>query len=192
MIGMWRRLLEVFNPRETPIMERSTLLQILPYVPAHKVDDYLARNNDAMLAADVTTPARIAMWLAQWGHETGSFRWLEEIGDGSAYEGRVDLGNTQAGDGRRFKGRGVPMLTGRRNYAAYSKSRRIDFLTMPELVAQPQWAFDAAAWYWTEHELNALADLHDIRAATLRINGGLNGITQRREIYEHACKVLGV
>jgi putative chitinase len=171
-------------------LDRDTLLRILPRVPAHKVDDYIVRNNDAMLAACVDTPARIAMWLAQWGHETGSFRYLEELADGSAYEGRADLGNTQAGDGRRFKGRGVPMLTGRANYAAFSRAMDCDFVAEPELVARPQWAFRAAGWYWTGRDLNPLADARDIRAVTRKINGGFNGLQQRAAIFATALGVL--
>jgi putative chitinase len=186
-----RWLIEVFHPKEASTVERSTLLQILPYVPRHRVDEYLPLLNAAMVYAEVTTPARIAMFLAQVGHESGSFRYMEELADGNAYEGRADLGNTQLGDGKRYKGRGAIQITGRWNYSRLSEAMGVDFVSFPDSVAMPKWAFMSAAWFWKAHELNKLADRHDVVGATRKINGGINGLADRREIYDHACKVLG-
>ncbi len=173
-------------------MERSTLLQILPYVPRQHVDEYLPLLNAALIEAGALSPARIAMFLAQTGHESGSFRYLEELADGSAYEGRKDLGNTHDGDGKRYKGRGIIQITGYDNYARLTQDLGVDFLTFPELAATPKYAFLSGARYWAWHRINAWADTHDVVGATRRINGGLNGIEKRRELYDHACKVLGV
>lgn len=74
----------------------------------------------ALEECQCTTVDRVAMWMAQVGHESGGLLYLEEIADGSAYEGRPDLGNTQPGDGRRFKGRGPIQITGRHNYTKLS------------------------------------------------------------------------
>lgn len=171
-------------------MSSVTLLRILPSVPAHHIDEYLPLLNVAMADAGVTTPIRQAMFLAQTGHESGSFRYLEERDDGSAYEGRKDLGNTQPGDGPRYKGRGIIQLTGRLNYGAFGRDVGQDLIAHPDLVAQPRWAFEAASWFWRKHYLNHYADMHDIVSVTRIINGGVNGIAERREIYARALLVL--
>lgn len=85
----------------------------------------------------VTDPAQIAYILATAKHESDNFATLEEYADGSQYEGRADLGNTQPGDGRRFKGRGLAQVTGRRNYRVYSELLGIDFIAEPERMADP-------------------------------------------------------
>lgn len=149
---------------------------------------------NAMLAANVTNANRAAMWCAQIGHESGGLRWMEEIADGSAYEWRADLGNTQAGDGRRFKGSGPIQLTGRHNFTLFSKwaaqnghtNDPMLFVNRPELVrTDPKWGFLAAAWYWVaaRPQLNALSDARDMRGATIAINGGLNGLQDRETRY---------
>ena len=69
-----------------------------------------------------------------------SFLYTEEIADGSAYEGRRDLGNTQSGDGRRYKGRGLIQLTGRANYDAYSRYTRVDYVADPTPLCTDRWS----------------------------------------------------
>ncbi|NVN98293.1 MAG: glycoside hydrolase [Geobacteraceae bacterium] len=137
---------------------------------------------DKMPANGIDTPLRVAHFLAQVGHESGELRYCEEIASGDAYEGLKDLGNSQPGDGRRFKGRGLIQLTGRSNYAAYSTARGIDYTTDEgaKLVASdPETAVDVACWFWTTHNLNQLADKDDVTTITKRINGGLNGFDDR-------------
>lgn len=152
--------------------------------------------NTALDRYGINTPARVAAWLAQVSHESQQLcRTIEIWGPTDAqkqYEGRKNLGNTRPGDGARFKGRGLIQITGRFNYAAYSRSVGIDCTSMPELLAQPTHAAMSAGWYWREHELNALADARDMEQLTRRINGGLNGLKERLAIYRVACQTLGV
>lgn len=149
--------------------------------------------SDAMFEADITTLYRKAAFLAQLAHESGELRYMKELADGKGYEGRKDLGNTEPGDGPRFKGRGPIQITGRANYfncslALYGDAR---LLATPEILEQPADGCRAAAWFWRTHGLNELADAQDFRAITKRINGGYNGLEDRFKYYERALKVLG-
>ena len=123
---------------------------------------------------------RLIHFLAQLAHESGNFKYMEEIASGAAYEGRKDLGNTQAGDGKRFKGRGPIQLTGRANYRRYGQQLGIDFENNPEIVAIPSVGLLVACKFWSENGLNALADQDDVTMITRRINGGLNGFEDRK------------
>jgi putative chitinase len=136
----------------------------------------------AMNANEINTPLRQAHFLAQLGHESLSMVYSEEIASGKAYEGRADLGNTQPGDGPRFKGRGLIQITGRANYTAYGTARSRDFVTgdNPNLLAtDPNIAADCSGWFWATRKLNALADQDDVLTITKRINGGTNGLADR-------------
>lgn len=123
---------------------------------------------------------RLAHFMAQLCHESGAFRYMEELASGAAYEGRADLGNTQPGDGKRYKGRGPIQLTGRANYRRFGRRLGIDFERHPELAAIPSIGLHTALEYWKDRGLNALADRDDIRAITRKINGGFNGLADRQ------------
>lgn len=144
-----------------------------------------------------TTADRIAMWCAQIGHESGGLKWMEELADGSAYEGRADLGNTRPGDGRRFKGRGPIQITGRANYSRLSEWAFVSgmvpaatyFVDRPEELASDRYGFVGVTWYWTvARRMNSFVG--DIVAATLAVNGGLNGLDDRTARWERA-KAMG-
>lgn len=134
---------------------------------------------------------RVASYLAQIGHESGRLRYVEEIADGSYYEGRKDLGNVQKGDGRRFKGRGLIQITGRANYARCAEALGIDCLRQPQMLCKPEWAVKSSLWYWDEHDLNAYADRDDLKGQTKVINGGYNGYEDRKRLYVDALTMLG-
>lgn len=147
--------------------------------------------------ADISTALRIAHFLAQVAHESDGFCTLEEYASGAAYEGRVkDLGNTQPGDGKRFKGRGPIQLTGRSNYRAFTtwmharQSDAPNFETSPELVATWPWAGWAVIFFWQTKNLNAVADRDDLVAVTKVINGGRNGLDDRARYLARAKPAL--
>ncbi|UZQ53978.1 hypothetical protein OOK60_16015 [Trichothermofontia sichuanensis B231] len=150
--------------------------------------------NETFERYQINTRLRMAHFLAQVMHESGGFRWLREIwGPTDAqrgYEGRRDLGNTQPGDGKRFMGRGLIQLTGRANYAAFSKDLGVDFVANPTLVEQPPYAVIVAGWYWDRRKLNTWADLDDLEGVTFRVNGGYNGLEDRRRYLNRAKAVL--
>lgn len=167
------------------------LKKIVPYA-GPRAHVFLAPLNDAMTEASINTPLRQAAFIAQLAHESGSFRYVCELSSGTAYEGRADLGNTQPGDGARFKGRGLIQITGRANYRAcsvvlYGDERLLDH---PELLEQPMDACRSATWFWNSRNLNPLADAGSFRAITRAINGGFNGLAERQGFYEKAKAVL--
>jgi putative chitinase len=156
---------------------------------------YVDPLRSAMAGNDISTPLRQAHFLAQLGHESGSLRYAAELSSGEQYEGRKDLGNTDAGDGARFKGRGLIQLTGRANYTAYGKARGRDFVTGPNpdlLASDAHLAADCAGWFWNEHSLNAIADADDATKITKVINGGTNGLDDRLRRLRLTKVFLGV
>lgn len=137
-------------------------------------------------------PLRLAHFMAQLMHESGNFRYMEEIANGQAYEGRKDLGNTIAGDGKRFKGRGPIQLTGRANYRKYGRIIGIDIERHPEIAAIPSIGLWTALEYWRQNGINAIADKDDILSITKRINGGTNGIADRKAKLAQTKQWLGI
>lgn len=128
--------------------------------------------------------------MAQVLHESGSFRYMEEIASGSAYEGRKDLGNVCKGDGCRYKGRGPIQLTGRNNYKVFGQALGFDFERHPEMVAFPSIGLLVACKFWSDHGLNTLADQNKIELITRRINGGLNGFEDRKMLFEKVSRMF--
>lgn len=159
--------------------------------PTDRLETLLPDLNEAMTFGAINTPRRQAAFLAQLAHESGEFRYAEEIADGHAYEGRKDLGNIHPGDGKRYKGRGFIQLTGRANYHAAGTALGLDLENNPEQAAQTDTAFKVAIFYWNSHGLSRLADRGDFAGITRRINGGLNGQGQRLEYYRRALLALG-
>ncbi|MEY5049998.1 MAG: hypothetical protein RLZZ175_3357 [Bacteroidota bacterium] len=153
---------------------------------------FLPHLNEAFRMFGINTKERVAMFLAQIIHESGAFRYVKEIASGSAYEGRKDLGNTHPGDGVKFKGRGLIQITGRANYEQISKAFQVDFVAKPELLESIEFATKSAAWWWNNRKLNRFADLGQIINCTKIINGGTNGLEDRKANYQRACMVLGV
>lgn len=148
----------------------------------------------ACLEFEITTPKRIPAFLAQVGHESGGFVYVKEIWGPTAaqkrYEGRSDLGNTQPGDGSKFRGRGLIQITGRYNYEKITLALGIDFVNAPEQLELKLWAARSAAWWWYTHGCNEIADSGDFEKLTKRINGGLNGFSDRKARWEKAKGVL--
>ena len=166
------------------------LKAIMPYANHSRIDLFLLPLNDAMRDFEINTRLRVAGFLSQIAHESGSLVYVKELADGKAYEGRLELGNDKPGDGVKFKGRGLIQLTGKANYTALSKEFSMDFISKPELLELPEWAAKSAGWFWKTHGLNEIADTGDIKKITKRINGGLTHIEQRIEFYNRALAVI--
>lgn len=162
---------------------------ILIHAAEELVRRFYASLLDAMERGFIDTPLRQAHFLAQLAHESGELRYTQELANGEKYEGRKDLGNTEPGDGPRFKGRGLIQLTGRSNYIAFGKAIGQDLTrdsNMLRVATDPQLAVEVAVWFWTKYDLNALADQDDVLAITRKINGGTNGLEDRKEKLERA------
>ena len=159
----------------------------------------------------INTPIRQLCFLAQVGHESGSLFFTEELASGAAYEGRKNLGNTQPGDGIRFKGRGLIQITGRANYKAVGDALAVDLIKNPTLLGgknvnmcSPDQLINAAmsaGWFWNSRKLNDLADkiniskpvdtganLDNFVLITKKINGGTNGLHDRLNRYKAGVK----
>lgn len=172
---------------------KEKLSVVMPRALPAKIDLYYDPLVTGMKKYDITSNLRMAHFISQIAHETASFLYAEEIASGAAYEGRSDLGNTQPGDGKRYKGRGLIQLTGRANYAAYSKDSGVDYVAKPELVAtDPFVGVDVACWYWNKRGISKFADQDDVKAVTKAINGGYNGLDDRIQYLVRAKGVLGI
>ncbi|PAA40454.1 chitinase [Pseudomonas fragi] len=172
---------------------QQQLLQILPNAgPVAGV--FVPVLNAAMGHYQIVGTKRVAAFIAQIGHESGQLKYVKEIWGPTAaqakYEGRKDLGNTVAGDGSKYRGRGLIQITGRANYMAFGEALGLDLIKQPELLEKPQHACMSAAWFWATKGLNTLADADQFDKITRRINGGQNGAADRQALYARALKVL--
>ena len=140
---------------------------------------------------EITLILRAAHFLAQICHECQDFTAVEELGPPDyflKYDGRY--GNNEPGDGERYKGRGLIQLTFKDNYKTYGDLIGVDLIANPSLAAEPNNALLIACEFWNKLDLSALADNDDIITITKKINGGLNGIDQRRAYLSTAKNVL--
>jgi predicted chitinase len=142
---------------------------------------------------NITNTLRLAHFLSQCAHESGNFKWVTEFASGKAYEGRKDLGNTEPGDGVKFKGRGYIQLTGRANYTKFSQFCGEDCVVNPELVAT-KYPMLSAAYFFDKNKLWSICDKgatdSDVKALTKRVNGGYNGLDDRLEKFHKIWNVL--
>jgi putative chitinase len=176
-------------------LDLTRLNVIMPQLSPLKAVGYINQLNAAMKFNEINTPERQAAFLAQLSHESGQLKYWEEIASGQAYEGRVDLGNTQLGDGRRFKGRGPIQVTGRSNYRMAGADLGIDLEANPQLAATVEVGFNIAGWYWKKRGLNELSDegtLESFRKITRRINGGYNGHEDRLRYWRLARRAYAL
>lgn len=205
------------------IITQDQLQQLLPY--NRQIPQWHEALVTVLPSYDITTPLRIAAFIAQCSHESGQFTVLEENLNyraetltriwptrfspdvaaryvampnkqeaiaNRAYGNRMGNGDEASGDGYKYRGRGLIQLTGKDNYASFSLSEDNEALIKPELVSQPNLAVQSACWFWKTNNLNRFADVGDIEGMTRAINGGYNGLEERKKNYEHALQVLGV
>ena len=156
-------------------------------VAAHEVEEL----NQCLQRFDITTLSRMHHFMAQTGHESGGGRWKKELSDGWYLEWRDDLGNVHQGDGPKYKGAGYLQTTGRHNYERLAK-----FLNDPKVMdgcdyVAEKYPFTAAGFWWMDNDMNALCDqLPSVETVTRRVNGGLNGLEDRKMYFARAQQLI--
>jgi predicted chitinase len=169
-----------------PVLKLEKLKGIIPDNVISQIPDTAARFN-------ITTNLRLAHFLSQCAHESGNFKWVVEFASGKAYEGRKDLGNTQPGDGVKFKGRGYIQLTGRANYDKFSKFVNEDCVSNPDLVST-KYPMLSAAYFFDKNNLWKICDLGStddvVEKVSRRVNGGTNGLADRQQKFDKIWNVL--
>jgi len=151
-----------------------------------------------LINAGITNPIKLAAWMAQCKVESGGFIYLRELASGGEYEGRADLGNTQSGDGIRFKGRGFIQCTGRKLYQRMTDFFGQDVLGSPELVEQIELASKSVIFFFTKFKTPGFKNKtmsqpytdtekfwDDVDSVSALVNGGTNGLAQRRSAYAY-------
>ncbi len=156
-------------------------------------DKVISQIPDTAVKFNITTNLRLAHFLSQCAHESGNFKWVVELASGQAYEGRKDLGNTQPGDGVKFKGRGYIQLTGRANYDKFSKFVNEDCVSNPDLVST-KYPMLSAAYFFDKNNLWKICDLGStdevVEKVSRRVNGGTNGLSDRQQKFDKIWNVL--
>lgn len=183
-----------------PFITERLLRQIAPTFHGHKHIsqlDIIRRISHTIGAVTIqygiSTVLRQAHFIAQICHESDGFCTLHEYASGKEYEGRIKgLGNTQPGDGARFKGRGLIQLTGRANYHVFGALLALPLEENPELACDAAVAVQLACSFWQQNHINPFCDLDDIVHVTRRVNGGLNGLDQRKRLLLRAKAALGI
>jgi predicted chitinase len=174
------------------VLTPAHLRAIMPNIPqSDEVTEFPACCN-TMRRFHITNKKRAAAWLANVAKESGELFYVEAFHDGSNYEGRLDLGNTQPGDGVRFKGRGYIQITGRTNYTKIAQTFNIGCVASPDLLEQMPWRWLTAGNFWeqmsVQGNLNTIADSGNFERTVLGVRGGAD--PERRAYYDRAMRVL--
>lgn len=104
--------------------------------------------------------------------------------------GLTDLGNKNPGDGYKYRGRGAKQTTGLANYAEVASISHIDVVANPDKLADPDLGMRAACIFWANRKCNGYADQDDVGGLTKAINGGTNGLPERKAALLRAKEIL--
>lgn len=156
-------------------------------------DNEVEELNRCLNTFNITTKVRIHHFLAQCSHESGGGRWFKELASGAAYEGRRDLGNTQNGDGPRYKGAGLIQVTGRFNYQQFA-----NFIKDPKVMngvdyVATNYPFSISGFWWMTNKMNELCDSGaTCRQVSARVNGTdpANGLADREKYYKRCLEII--
>lgn len=177
-----------------PLIPRNVFDAAFSGISGFRATAMYAHLMSALATGNINTCLCRAAFMAQVSHESGGLLYFEEIASGSAYEGRRDLGNTQPGDGVRYKGRGPIQLTGRANYRSTGSRIGLPLEADPELVCMPSVGFRTTVDYWNNNGLSQFCQNGgdaEFVTMTRRINGGTNGLDDRRARYARYRSLMG-
>lgn len=200
---------------------KLTVEQFKQIFPANQhADEWVTALNAVLPRYEITSAIRIAVFLAQCGHESGGFNRLVENLNYSAdrllkvfpkyftiaqahqyarqqeaianrvYANRMGNGNEDSGDGWRYRGHGLLQLTGKDNHQGFAKSIGKTIQEAAAYMLTPAGAVESACYYWRIRNINAPADTDGVEDETRRINGGANGLTERKALTAKALKIL--
>lgn len=156
-------------------------------IPLSQIKDL----NDCLKTFNITTPVRIRHFLAQISHESGGGIYTQELASGADYEYRSDLGNTQPGDGRKYKGAGFIQLTGRANYQNFSNFMKDPNIMNGVSYVANNYPATSAGYWWYMNGMNSLCDINPtVAQVTRRVNGGYNGLSDREYYFNRCCDVI--
>jgi putative chitinase len=179
------------------------LKYIMPQATKSNLEKFLVPINSTLKQYNIDTPLKISAFISQIATESGNLLYTRELG-GSSYFLKYEpgtkigknLGNTDKGDGAKYKGRGILQVTGKANYKQASDSLGQDFVNQPELLESPVWATISAGLWWKKREkkLNPFIEQKDIRKISKIVNGKdpANGLSERIEFYNRALKAFEI
>lgn len=177
-----------------PIAPQTELVSMaqLTHIFDKEIEDYLFTDLNACLQTfHIITPERIRHFIAQVAHESAGLQFLQELATGEDYEGREDLGNTEEGDGRRFKGGGAIQLTGRSNYQRFADFMKDDRIMEGVEYVASTYPLTSAGFWWYDNGMNEFVDNGaGVREVSRRVNGGWNGLSDRTRYYNLALDAI--
>ena len=173
------------------MLSETQIRQMMPRA-GMRLDEHLPFIEEALVWGKIAEPLDVADFFAQLAHESGEYKFMREIHDGSNYEGRLDLGNTEPGDGIRYPGRGGIQVTGRAAARAAGLALGVDFENDPGKMELPEWATKVSAWFWTVYKpyLQPASRAGWFRVTTKIVNGGYNGWADRLDYYTRNRNIL--
>jgi predicted chitinase len=193
--GVWYFFAEHFVlsfPEPKELVNFDQLAAIAIHCPLDRIRQLLPHINATMAEYSINTPLRICHFLAQICHESDGLNTTREYASGADYEWREDLGNIYAGDGVRFRGRGLVQITGRYNFSEVGKALGIDLIANPDRLEDFDLAARSAGWFWDSRNLNHYADADDFDRIMRIINGSNNGEIDRWNYLVRAKDVFNI
>ena len=203
------------------MIDQDIILEIFPNAKPEIVEALVNSEDLLASDYGIDTPLKMAHFLAQTAHESGGFRVMEENLNYSSdrlmaifpkyfrnidarsyhrqpekianhvYANRMGNGDEESGDGYKFRGRGLIQLTGRSNYTLFAEENDMDVDDAVSYLTTPEGAIESAAWFWNRNDINELAEDDNVVAVTKRINGGTNGLDDRRKYTNKFKDILG-
>jgi len=202
------------------MIDASKLKSCMPSAKMENIVKYVDYILLTIIENNIDTTLRLSAFIAQVGHESGSFSRIEENLNYSVegllstfktrftpetalqyarlpekianrvYANRLGNGSEDSGDGWKYRGRGLIQITGKSSYYDCGKALGVDLIADPTQLLIPELACRSAGWYWNRNSLNIIADKNDVKEMTKKINGGYNGLQDRIDRYNLALRIL--